>query len=335
MLWRIFFIIFCCVGTLFADYVPKNVLVTGGCGFIGSHFINESPEEWNVVCLDKMDYCARKEYCKKSCPIYVGSICDAELVKRILIENNIDTVVHFAAQTHVDNSFGNSIAFTLDNVLGTHVLIEACREYGKIQRFVHISTDEVYGEVSATEISTETSLLNPTNPYAATKAAAEFIVRSYVHSYQFPAVITRGNNVYGPHQYPEKLIPRFTLCLLNNQKCPIHGSGETRRNFIHVKDTVGAVRAVLQKGSIGETYNIGTCNEYSVNEIYTILLKKLKPDAQWADFRENVADRNFNDKRYNIDPSKLRSLGWSEQVEFEKGIEETIEWYKQNSFLYQ
>lgn len=334
MRWKTIFLICVFFSSLYADYEPHNVLVTGGCGFIGSNFINEAPKEWNVVCLDKMDYCARKEHCKVPCHIYEGSICDAKLVRKVLEENNIDTVVHFAAQSHVDNSFGNSINFTIDNVLGTHVLVEVCKEYGKIQRFIHISTDEVYGEIEANDVSTEKSLLNPTNPYAATKAGAEFIVRSYIHSYKFPAIITRGNNVYGPNQYPEKLIPRFITYLLEDKKCTIHGSGESRRNFIHVKDTVEAVKTILQRGVIGETYNIGTTNEYSVNEIYAILLKKLKPFALLDEHREFVTDRTFNDKRYNVDPAKLKALGWREQVDFETGINQTIEWYKNNRFLY-
>lgn len=319
---------------MFGDFHPQNILVTGGCGFIGSNFINLVGNEFNVVCLDKMDYCARKEHIQIPCQIYEGNINDCTLVKKILTDNRIDTVVHFAAQSHVDNSFGNSVAFTIDNVLGTHNLLETCREYGGIKRFIHISTDEVYGEVSPTEISLETSLLNPTNPYAATKAAAEFIVKSYAKSYNFPVIITRGNNVYGFNQYPEKLIPRFIMCLMREQKCPIHGSGETRRNFIHVFDATKAIKTVMLKGELGEIYNIGTSNEYSVNEIFTILMKKLKPNDSPDAWRDFVEDRNFNDKRYSVDPSKLKNLGWQETVSFEQGLNQVIEWYKLNSWLY-
>lgn len=320
---------------LFGDYEPYNVLVTGGCGFIGSNFINHIGKEYNVVCLDRMDYCARKEHLLVPCKIYHGDINDFQLVSSILEEHSIDTVVHFAAQSHVDNSFGNSIKFTMDNILGTHSLIEACRKYKGIKRFIHISTDEVYGEIPLNETSTEQSLLNPTNPYAASKAGAEFIVRSYIYSYQFPAIVTRGNNAYGSNQYPEKLIPKFILSLLSGKKCTIHGDGQSRRNFIHAYDTVQSLKLILSKGKVGETYNIGTCNEYSVNEIYTILMGKLKPNEPLEDWRIFIQDRNFNDKRYFVDPSKLKSLGWKESVIFDRGLDETIEWYRENHNLYE
>lgn len=317
-----------------ATFVPKSILVTGGCGFIGSNFINCLPESFNVVCLDKMDYCARKEHINAPCKVCIGNINNSLLVKQILEENDIDTIVHFAAQSHVDNSFGNSISFTYDNVLGTHNLLEACRAYGKIKRFIHISTDEVYGELDLNETSTEKSLLNPTNPYAATKAAAEFIARSYYYSYKLPIIITRGNNVYGPNQYPEKLISKFVVSLLTDKKCTIHGTGETRRNFIHVSDTCEAVKTILYYGQIGETYNIGTDNEYSVNEIYDLLLKELKPEFSADRWKEHVADRNFNDKRYSVNSDKLRALGWREKINFLDGLMQTIEWYRKNYGLY-
>ncbi len=320
--------------SLIGDYQPQNILVTGGCGFIGSNFINNVGDEYNVVCLDKMDYCAKKEHVLAPCKIYVGNINDSDLVLQILTENLIDTVVHFAAQSHVDNSFGNSVAFTLDNVLGTHNLLEVCRKYNGIKRFVHISTDEVYGEVSLTESSSESSLLNPTNPYAASKAGAEFIVRSYMYSYNFPAIVTRGNNVYGPNQFPEKLIPKFITYLLTDRKCTIHGLGESRRNFIHVSDTVQAIKTILFKGELRETYNIGSSNEYDVNEIFAILLKKLKPESSLKDWRIHMTDRNFNDKRYKVDSGKLHLLGWEEKINFDQGLDQTIGWYKQNYKMY-
>lgn len=175
MIKKCLFLVFCFTGFLFANYEPHNILVTGGCGFIGSNFINDIGYEYNVICLDRMDYCARNEHIKVPCKVYVGDINDFDLVNIILSDNKIDTVVHFAAQSHVDNSFGNSVSFTMDNVLGTHNLIEACRKYGGIRRFIHISTDEVYGEVSLNETSCEQSLLNPTNPYAASKAGLNLL----------------------------------------------------------------------------------------------------------------------------------------------------------------
>lgn len=330
------FFIFTVVNSENQIYTPKNILVTGGCGFIGSNFINQINQSraFNLACLDKLDYCARVDHITAPCRIYIGDINNVNLVMKILIENQIDTVVHFAAQSHVDNSFGNSLQFTYDNVLGTHALIETCRTYGKIKRFIHISTDEVYGEVDENETSTEKSLLNPTNPYAASKAGAEFVVRSYYYSYNMPIIITRGNNVYGPCQYPEKLIPKFICNLLLEQKCPIQGSGLSRRNFIHVRDVVDAIKIIVQLGAIGETYNIGTNNEHCVLDIYAILKSKICPNKNDDECVTFTADRIFNDKRYFVDSNKLRNLGWLEKVNFNTGLNQTINWYKEHLELY-
>jgi UDP-glucose 4,6-dehydratase len=316
-----------------ARYVPKSLLVTGGCGFIGSNFINhvlETYPEVRVVNLDRLDYCADRQNVTET-PNYtlvVGDLNDKDLVLHILQTHEIDTVVHFAAQTHVDNSFGNSIQFTMDNVLGTHTLLECCRVYNAIKRFIHISTDEVYGEVDLEHPGcNEKSLLNPTNPYAATKAGAEFIVRSYYYSFGMPIIITRGNNVYGPRQYPEKLIPRFIKLLKEGKKCTIHGAGESRRNFIYVSDVARAVVAIMQHGQLNSIYNIGSDNEYSVMDIATKLVSALAPGKQIEDMIEYVEDRNFNDYRYAIDSKALRDLGWQEETSFEDGLRKTIEWY--------
>jgi dTDP-glucose 4,6-dehydratase len=313
----------------------KNLLVTGGCGFIGSNFINymlDTYTDINIVNIDRLDYCAdmNNVYHKERYKLVVTDLNNSVTLKNVLESYNIDSIVHFAAQSHVDNSFGNSIQFTKDNVLGTHTLLECCRVYGKIKKFVHISTDEVYGEVDNNHQGcNEKSLLNPTNPYAATKAAAEFLVKSYYHSFKLPIVITRGNNVYGPRQFPEKLIPRFITKLLNNEKCPIHGQGKTRRNFIYVGDVSKAVDVILRKGEINEIYNIGSDDEYSVIEVLNKLLKELNIDNK--DVSEFVEDRAFNDFRYCIDSSKLELLGWKKTISFEDGLKETIMWYKQKS----
>jgi dTDP-glucose 4,6-dehydratase len=312
-------------------FSPINLLVTGGCGFIGSNFINYYKAKYphvKIINFDKLDYCSDKNGVNHD-KLVIGNLKNKDLVVHILNEHEIDTVVHFAAQTHVDNSFGNSLEFTIDNILGTHTLLECCRVYNKIKRFIHISTDEVYGEVDIDHKGcTEKSLLNPTNPYAATKAGAEFIVRSYYYSFNMPIIITRGNNVYGPRQYPEKLIPKFINQLINNEKCTIHGIGETRRNFIYVDDVVRAVEIILQKGFVNHIYNIGTNNEYSVSEIADKLIKYLKPNDKVEDWIQYVTDRNFNDYRYAIESSELRNLGWQEETDFNKGFEYTIEWFK-------
>jgi len=315
-------------------FSPTNLLVTGGCGFIGSNFINyykEKNPNVKIINFDKLDYCSDKNGVNHD-KLVIGNLKNKDLVVHILNEHNIDTVIHFAAQTHVDNSFGNSLEFTIDNILGTHTLLECCKVYNKIKRFIHISTDEVYGEVDIDHTGcNEKSLLNPTNPYAATKAGAEFIARSYYYSFKMPIIITRGNNVYGPRQYPEKLIPKFINQLINNEKCTIHGKGETRRNFIYVDDVVKAIEIILQKGIINNIYNIGTNNEYSVSEIADKLIKYLKPNDKVEDWIQFVTDRNFNDYRYAIKSNELYELGWKEETNFDKGFENTIKWFQSKS----
>ena len=310
----------------------RNILITGGAGFIGSNFINiyklSHPDDY-IVNIDKLDYCSNKDNIDHDIFIH-ANITDQKNMLNILKQYNIDIIIHFAAQTHVDNSFGNSIQFTQDNILGTHSLLEACRKYNKIKKFIHVSTDEVYGEVSINESCSEKSILNPTNPYAATKCGAEFLVRSYYYSFKLPITIVRGNNVYGPRQYNEKVIPRFITNLLQNKKCQIQGNGSNKRNFIHVNDFNSAIIKILERGKIVQIYNIGTTNEYSVNEIADLLIKRLKPSDSFHDWVEYVEDRNFNDSRYSVNSDKLIELGWNEKISFTDGINSTIEWYMKN-----
>jgi len=319
------------------DYLPQRLLVTGGCGFIGSNFINHIRQTYPdlvIVNLDRLDYCASEENVLgyNTDPNYhlvVGDLNDKDLILGILAKHEITEVCHFAAQTHVDNSFGNSLQFTRDNVLGTHTLLECCRVYGGIKRFVHMSTDEVYGEVDEDHPGcNEKSLLNPTNPYAATKAGAEFIAHSYYYSFKMPIILARGNNVYGPRQYPEKLIPRFISMLQHDKQCPIHGLGDTRRNFIYVDDVSQAVEVILKKGRVNSVYNIGTNNERSVMDIARELVSYFKPGDPLEYWITYVEDRNFNDSRYAIDASELQRLGWTEQMNFEEGLICTIDWYE-------
>jgi len=321
------------------------ILVTGGCGFIGSNYINAllraklfNGKEFDyVINIDKLDYCSAEDNVvvgdAEAKYIFIkGSVCDKELVQSIFEKYNVEYVVHFAAQTHVDNSFDNSIHYTIDNILGTHQLLECCRVYGRgnIKRFIHMSTDEVYGELSTIHCkdSDETALLNPTNPYAATKAGAEFIVRSYYYSYNIPIVIIRCNNVYGERQYPEKIIPKFITLLQENKKLTIHGTGLTRRNFIYIDDVVRAIDIIVAEGVDNNVYNIGSTDEYNVLEIATILLHQMKGDAEKIeDWVEYTKDRNFNDFRYAIDTTKLNAIGWKKSVHFHDGIQKTVEWY--------
>jgi dTDP-glucose 4,6-dehydratase len=320
-----------------------SILITGGCGFIGSNYINSllqsklfNNKEFDyIINIDKLEYCSCKDNVDDSNKyIFIeGSICDKELLQRIFEKYNIEYIVHFAAQTHVDNSFDNSINYTIDNILGTHHLIECCRLFGNIKRFIHISTDEVYGEIEInSRDSTEISLLNPTNPYAATKAGAEFIVRSYYYSYNMPIIIIRCNNVYGAKQYPEKIIPKFITLLSKNKKMSIHGSGLTRRNFIYIDDVINAINIIVIKGELNNVYNIGSNDEYNVIEIAEILLNHIKgPNEKIEDWIEYIKDRNFNDFRYAINTTKLNNLGWEKKTNFNDGIKKTVEWYTKNN----
>lgn len=309
----------------------KRILVTGGCGFIGSNFINylkaKIPEIF-MVNIDKIDYCSNNEGINHDVLI-IGSTTDKALITSILNNYEIDTVINFAAQTHIDNSFINPLEFTTDNILGTHVLIEAVRLYGKIKKFIHISTDEVYGDVNMEHLGCcENDILNPTNPYSATKAGAEHIISSYYYSYKLPVLIIRCNNVYGNRQYKEKLIPKFINLLLENKKCSIHGQGITRRNFIHVDDVCNAIITVLTKGELNNVYNIGCSNEFSVMDIAKMLINNLKPNSNINDWIEFIADRNYNDFRYSINTNKLINLGWKEKIDFNEGLLKTIDYYK-------
>ena len=314
----------------------KNLLVTGGCGFIGANFVNHFTAKHpgvRIINLDVLDYCANPRSVAESAarPNYIfvrGDIANTDLVMHILSEYDVDTVLNFAAQSHVDNSFGNSLCFTRTNVMGTHNLLECARVYGKIQKFIHVSTDEVYGEVESSQV--ENSMLNPTNPYAATKAAAEFIAKSYLISFGLPVLITRGNNVYGRFQYPEKVIPRFIMLLTEGKKLTIQGTGSNTRTFIHASDVAKGFEAVVEKGIIGEIYNIGCRDEHSVMEIARRVIVALKgKDAVIDNYITYVPDRDFNDLRYDIDSSKLAALGWKQEVEFEAGFQDTVDWYVQ------
>lgn len=313
-----------------------NILITGGCGFIGSNFINymvNKYEKYNFINIDNMYYCAshdniEEEVINKSNYKFIeGNINDLSLIKYILKEEHITHIIHFAAQSHVDTSFDNSLQYTEDNVKGTHTLLEAVRVINNDIFFFHFSTDEVYGESKCGETAkNESSLLSPTNPYAASKAAAEMYVNAYNHSYNLRTIITRGNNVYGPNQYPEKLIPKFINLLKQCKKCTIHGTGDNIRSFIHVIDVCKAVDLILHKGVIGEIYNIGSdiLNELSVIEITKILVKHICKNEDYNKYIEYVKDRPFNDKRYFITSEKLQKLGWKQEKNIYNEIEKLI-----------
>ena len=297
-----------------------NALVTGGCGFIASNFINIMKDRYpdvNFVNIDKMDYCSNVNNVNPGAATFVkGNVGNAELIEHLIEEYKFDYVFHFAAQSHVDNSFENALSFTIDNTHATHVLIEACRRYIPDVEFIHFSTDEVYGESKTDEPFTEdTGVLKPTNPYSASKAAAEMIVRSYIESFKMNIKTIRCNNVYGPNQYPEKLIPKFKKLLREGKKCTIHGGNcaQIKRAFMHVDDVVDAVEVVWKRGTPGEIYNIASDDEMTVMEVTQIAIETLKSTKDYDEWIEYVEDRPFNDRRYHICSKKLKALGWSQK----------------------
>ena len=344
--------------TEFPNIKSTRLLVTGGCGFIGSNFINYIMGKYtniNLINLDTLYYCGKEENVEerwRNSSRYKFIKCnlvDKNLLQYIFNTEKPTYVVHFAAQSHVDNSFEDSLQFTQDNIVGTHTLLEVCRKYIKefenrkteerdnvnekgIQKIIHVSTDEVYGE-SMLDVDekqkTEHSILCPTNPYAATKAGAELIAQSYNHSFKMPIIISRGNNVYGPNQYPEKLIPRFINLLKNGEKLTIAGSGAQTRSFLHSYDTATAFECMLLRGKIGEIYNIGADvnDEYSVMEVAKLLIKLTKGEnalLKFGDYISFIEDRPFNDARYFISNSKLKQLGWVIKYSFEEGLRNVL-----------
>jgi dTDP-glucose 4,6-dehydratase len=310
------------------------ILVTGGCGFIGSNFIRyllETEPDARVVNLDALTYAGNPENLADLAahPRYRfihGDITDCAAVRAAL--QGADAVLNFAAESHVDRSIHDSGPFVRTNVLGTQVLLDAARE-AKVRRFVQISTDEVYGSLGSTGQFTEATPLAPNSPYAASKAAADLLVRSYVHTFQLPALITRCSNNYGPYQYPEKLIPLFITNLLADQRVPVYGDGLNVRDWIHVRDHCAAVATVWHKGQVGEVYNIGGRCERTNLELTLALLQAVgKPQS----LIQYVKDRPGHDRRYAIDCTKIeRELGWRPAIAFEQGLRQTVDWYRNNS----
>ncbi|KAI9034477.1 hypothetical protein DFJ74DRAFT_21672 [Hyaloraphidium curvatum] len=289
--------------------------------------------EYNIISFDKLDYCASLNNCRslESLPNFSfvkGDITSVDLVLYVLQEKNVDTIIHFAAQSHVDNSFGDSFEFTKNNVVGTHVLLEAAR-LQNIKKMIHISTDEVYGEADSNLL--EEAVLQPTNPYSASKAAAEMLVKAYSKSFNLPVIITRSNNVYGPYQYPEKVIPKFVCLLKRGKKVCLHGNGSNSRRYIFASDVADAIDTILHKGQIGEIYNIGTDFEITNLELAKTLVSKFGYADKEEQYLEYVEDRAFNDRRYAVDSNKLEQLGWKPSISWEEGLDRTIAWYKKHS----
>lgn len=313
-----------------------RMLVTGGAGFIGSNFIrfllNDRSDTEIVVNLDKLTYAGNLENLKDIAgnPAYRfirGDICDGELVSRILDEFDIDTVVHFAAESHVDRSISEGLSFVTTNVTGTCSLLEAARKAG-ISRFIHVSTDEVYGSIRKGSFS-ETDPLNPSSPYSASKAGSDLLALSYFTTHHVPVIVTRCTNNFGPFQYPEKLIPLFTTNLIEGKKVPVYGSGMNVRDWIYVLDHCRAIACILKKGIPGEIYNIGGGTELTNLEITRKILEQLGKDETSIQY---VGDRKGHDFRYSLSSDKLHSLGWQPRFTFDEALEHTIRWYKEQEW---
>lgn len=314
----------------------KKIVVTGGAGFIGSHIVEMLLERYpqaQVTILDKMTYATniRSILHLASNPrvqLIVGDICEMYTSQKAV--KNADLVIHAAAESHVDNSFGNSLEFTRSNTLGTHTLIEACRVL-KVPRIIHVSTDEVYGEIISGSVN-EDAPLKPTNPYSASKAAAEMVVQGYLQSFNLPVVILRANNIFGIRQYPEKIIPRFMTQLMKGEKLTLHGSGKNTRHYLSAHDLMKAMILLIEKGKIGECYNIGTVEEYQNIEMAHMIcgLFGLPP----KDHIIFVDDRPFNDARYAVDWSKISALGWKPQSSVRTELPKMAQWYADHFDLY-
>lgn len=309
-----------------------RVLVTGGAGFIGSNFVRWAHREhpdWHITTLDKLTYAGRLENLTEviDSPRHTfvrGDIADAAVSAPLVRDSEL--VVHFAAETHVDRSIQSAADFITTDVIGTFVLLEAARQAPRLRRFVQISTDEVYGSVPSGH-SVETDELKPRNPYSASKAGADRLAYSYWATYQVPVVITRASNNYGSHQFPEKVIPLFVTNAIDNIPLPLYGDGLNVRDWLHVDDHCRGIQAAIDHGTNGEVYNIGGGNEVrNVDLTHRILELTGRPST----LIRPVADRPGHDRRYALDTSKLRSLGWAPQVDFVAGLAETVDWYRKN-----
>ena len=311
-----------------------KLLVTGGAGFIGSNFIRymlSKYDEVEIVNLDLLTYAGRLENIHEvekdpRHKFVQGDICDRKRVEQI-VKKKVDVIVNFAAETHVDRSIVEAGSFVLTDVYGTYVLLDTARKYD-VDRVVQVSTDEVYGSIERGSFK-ETDLLHPSSPYAASKAAADLIVQSFCKTYGLHVVITRSSNNFGPYQHPEKLIPKLVIRALYDQPLPLYGDGKQVRDWIYVKDNCEGIDLILKKGKPGEAYNIAAGNERTNIEVAKLILKSLNKPESLIKF---VADRPGHDRRYSLDTTKIRRLGWKPKHRFEEDLEKTVEWYVKNKW---
>ena len=312
-----------------------KILVTGGAGFIGSNFVYYELDNYpndEVICLDKLTYAGNLETLEVAMKnpkfkFVKGDIADRAFVDDLFASEKPDVVVNFAAESHVDRSIENPEIFLQTNVIGTSVLMDACRKYGNI-RYHQVSTDEVYGDLPLDRpdlFFTETTTLHTSSPYSASKASADLLVQAYYRTYKLPVTISRCSNNYGPYHFPEKLIPLMIANALNDKKLPVYGKGENVRDWLYVEDHCSAIDLIIRKGKIGEVYNIGGHNERTNLEVVKTIIKEL---GKSEDLIEFVTDRPGHDRRYAIDPTKIHNeLGWLPATKFDDGIKKTIDWY--------
>jgi dTDP-glucose 4,6-dehydratase len=315
----------------------RNLLITGGAGFIGSNYVRyvlQNHTEYHVTVFDKLTYAGNLDNLFDVAELFQpryrfvrGDICDAEAVHAAMRDRHIDTIVNFAAETHVDRSLLTPDAFVKTAVNGTHVLLEAAKQF-QIERYHQVSTDEVYGEVP-TGSSREADPLAPRSPYSASKAGGDLLVQAYHVSFGVPTTITRGSNTYGPYQYPEKLLPLFITNALDDQWLPVYGNGLQVRDWLYVMDHCSGIDHVLHHGVIGEVYNLGGENEqHNIDVIHMILKMMNKPES----LLRHVDDRSGHDCRYSLDGSKLHALGWEQNATFEQELAATVKWYTDNQW---
>ena len=310
----------------------KKIVITGGCGFIGSHIVEFFFKKYRgakIVVVDKITYAASLQNLSsinnfKRLKVYKKDILDFKFLKKIT--KDTDLLIHAAAESHVDNSYRLNDDFIKTNVLGTKNILQVCKE-NKVKKIIHISTDEIYGEIFSGSFR-ENDKFNPSNPYSSSKAAAEMIVNGYIHSYNLPVIIVRANNIFGTRQHPEKLISGCCWSFHKNKKFTIHGKGLQKRNFLYVKDFCEALNIIFKKGKIGNAYNIGSTFEYKNIDIVKIIAKENKKL-----FKKNIKfikDRPFNDFRYSVNFNKIKKLGWKPISKVEDKIFEINNWYKEN-----
>ena len=317
--------------------MEKNVMITGAAGFIGANFVEyfiKKHPDYKIVVVDKLTYAGNMDNLKNvidKITFEQVDICDYDKITEIFKKYNINGVIHFAAESHVDNSIKEPFIFTKTNVLGTHTLLETARRIwgeGSSNKFVHISTDEVYGSLKEDGFFTETTPIKPNSPYSASKASSDLIALAYFKTYKMNVTVTNCSNNYGPYQHNEKLIPHMIKLAMNDQKLPVYGTGKNVRDWLYVEDHCKAIDLVFENGRAGERYNIGGHNEKQNIEIVKLILARL---GKSEDLIEYVEDRKGHDFRYAIDPTKIKEeLGWVPDTKFEDGIVKTIDWYLAN-----